>query len=84
MRKCSYSCAYIKTFPNCKFLILLLYVDVVLVVRQDVMIISRLKKELSKLFDMKDLRLIRRILIIDIIQDRRVGKLWLSQERYVE
>ena len=46
--------------------------------------ISKLKKELSKVFDMKNLGSTRRILQMDIIRDRKAGKLWLSQERYIE
>ena len=40
--------------------------------------------ELSKTFDMKDLGSAKRILGMEILRDRKVGKLWLSQERYIE
>ena len=40
--------------------------------------IQKLKRELSKTFDMKDLGNAKRILGLEILQDRKVGKLWLS------
>ena len=46
--------------------------------------IGDLKKELSKFFDMKDLGPAKQILDMQILQDRKVRKLWLSQEQYVE
>ena len=48
-------CIYIRTFPVDKFIILLLYIDDILIVRQDANMIGDLKNELSKSFDMKDL-----------------------------
>ena len=48
-------CVYLKKFPDGKFVILLLYVDDMLIVGQDAMMINNLKKDLSKFFDMKDL-----------------------------
>ena len=46
--------------------------------------IQKLKIELSKTFDMKDLGSAKRILGMEILRDRKAGKLWLSQERYIE
>ena len=40
--------------------------------------------ELSKTFNMKDLGSAKRILGMEILQDRKAGKLWLSQERYIK
>ena len=40
--------------------------------------IQKLKRELSKTFDMKDLGNAKCILGLEILQDRKVGKLWLS------
>ena len=40
--------------------------------------------ELSKTFDMKDLGSAKRILGMEIQRDRKVCKLWLPQERYIE
>ena len=77
-------CVYVRRFLDDKFIILLLYVDDMLIVDQDADMIQKLKMELSKTFDMKDLGSAKRILGMEILQDRKVGKLWLSQERYIE
>ncbi|GKV32936.1 hypothetical protein SLEP1_g41499 [Rubroshorea leprosula] len=55
-----------------------------LILGQDVEKIYRLKDELSKSFDMKDLGPTKQILGMVITRDRKAGKLWLSQEKYVE
>ncbi|KAM2456035.1 hypothetical protein PS1_015961 [Malus domestica] len=78
------SCVYIKQFSGGKFIILLLYVDDMLIVSQDASMIKKLKEELSKSFDMKDLGPAKQILGMEIIRDRKSKKLWLSQEKYVE
>ena len=46
--------------------------------------IQKLKMELSKTFDMKDLGSGKRILGIEILRDEKARKLWLSEERYIE
>ncbi|CAN0888961.1 Retrovirus-related Pol polyprotein from transposon TNT 1-94, partial [Linum grandiflorum] len=46
--------------------------------------IQSLKKDLSKSFDMKDLGPAKQILGMEIARDRKAGKLWLSQEKYIE
>ena len=48
-------CVYIRKFGNGKFIILLLYVDDMLIVKQDSKMIDKLKRDMSKTFDMKDL-----------------------------
>ena len=55
-----------------------------LIVGHDAKIISNLKKELSKSFDMKDLGPTKQILGLQILWDRNAKKLWLLQEQYVE
>lgn len=55
-----------------------------LIVGQDATKISQLKKELSKSFDMKELRPAQQILGMHITRDRKNKRLWLSQEKYVE
>ena len=45
--------------------------------------IQKLKGQLKKKFDMKDLREAKKILGMEIIRDRNTGRLWLSQENYV-
>ena len=66
-------CVYVRKFPNGKFVIL--FVDDILVVRQDAGVIENLKKDLFKLFDMKDLGLVRQILGMQILRDRKAKKL---------
>eukprot|EP00253_Pinus_taeda_P020499 PITA_20499 len=46
--------------------------------------INRLKTQMARTFDMKDLGAARQILGIEIFRDRGNGKLWLSQQKYVE
>ena len=55
-----------------------------LIVGQSTSRIDKLKHELSKCFAMKDLGAANQILGIRILRDRKVGKLWLSQENYIE
>ena len=76
-------CVFVKRYNEGDFLILLLYVDDMLVVRQDTKKVASLKKALGKSFSMKDLGLAKQILGMDIIRDRTKNVLWLSQEKYV-
>ncbi|KAL6350377.1 hypothetical protein AAG906_004328 [Vitis piasezkii] len=46
--------------------------------------IEKLKRELSKSFTIKDLGFAKQILGMKISRDRKNGKLWLSQEAYIE
>ena len=71
-------CVYVRRFLNDKFIILLLYVDDMLIVGQDVDMIQKLKRQLSKMFGMMDLGSAKRILGMEILRDRKAGKLWLS------
>ena len=45
--------------------------------------IQKLKAQLKKKLDMKDLGEVKKILRIEITRDRCSGRLWLSQENYV-
>ena len=77
-------CVYVWRFHDDKFIILLLYVDDMLIVGQDVDLIQKLKMELSKTFNMKDLGSAKHILGMEILRDKKAAKLWLSPERYIE
>ena len=77
-------CVYVQRFHDDKFIILMLYVDDMLIMGQDANMIQKLKMELSKTFDMNELGSAKRILGMEILRDRKAGKLWLSQERYIE
>ena len=46
-------------------------------------LIQKLKDQVKKEFDMKDLREAKKILGKEITRDRNSGRLWLSQENYV-
>lgn len=77
-------CVFVKKFGDNDFIILLLYMDGMLIVGQDANNIYNLKRELSKSFAMKNLGPAKQILSMKISRDRKVGKLWLSSEAYVE
>ena len=54
-RTASDHCVFVKKFSNEEFIILLIYMDDMLIVGRDIGKIDKLKKELSKSFEMKDL-----------------------------
>ncbi|CAL2270428.1 unnamed protein product [Prunus armeniaca] len=83
-RTTSDHCVFVKRFDDGEFIILLVYVDDMLIVGQNSDKISKLKKELSKSFAMKDLGPTKRILGMSISRDRKNRKLKLSQESYIE
>lgn len=58
--------------------------DDMLIVEQDAKVINGLKKELFNSLDIKELDQAWQILGIEIVCDRKVKKLWLSHEKYVE
>ena len=77
------SCVYLKTV-NGSVIYLLLYVDDMLIAAKDKSEIAKLKAQLSKEFEMKDLGAAKKILGMEIIRDRKAGKLYLSQKGYIE
>jgi len=77
-------CVYFKKLNNGIFIILVLYVDDMLLASKSITEINRLKAQMARTFDMKDLGAARQILGMEIFRDRRNGKLWLSQQKYVE
>ena len=83
-RTSSDHCVFVKRYSNDDFIILLLYVDDMLIIGHDTSKIAELKGELSKSFAMKDLGAAKKILGMKISRDRKNGKLWLSQEDYIE
>ncbi|CAK8535256.1 unnamed protein product [Lathyrus sativus] len=72
-------CVYFRFRPDNSLVILLLYVDDILIVSNNVEEVMRVKVELNKEFDMKDMGDVSRILGIDIQRDRKQSKLCLSQ-----
>ncbi|GJZ65614.1 retrovirus-related pol polyprotein from transposon TNT 1-94 [Tanacetum coccineum] len=80
----TYPCAYFKRFGNDDFIILLLYVDDMLVADPNKDRINKLKAQLAREFEMKDLRPANKILGMQIHRDRVSRKIWLSQKSYVK
>jgi hypothetical protein len=77
-------CVYFKKLNNGIFIILVLYVDDMLLEIKSITEINRLKAQMVRTFNMKDLKAARQILGMEIFKDRRNGKIWLSQQKYVE
>ncbi|GJX34540.1 retrovirus-related pol polyprotein from transposon TNT 1-94 [Tanacetum coccineum] len=77
-------CAYFKRFRNNDFVILLLYVDDMLVAGPNKDRMSKLKAQLVREFEMKDLGPANKILRMQIHRDRVSRKIWLSQKSYVK
>jgi hypothetical protein len=69
---------------NDSFVYLLLYVDDMLIAAKSMLEIKRLKSLLGDEFEMKDLGVVKKILGMEIHRDRKVGKLYLSQKKYIE
>ena len=61
------------------FIILVLDVDDMLVASKNMVEINRLKAQLARAFDMKDLGAAKQILGMEIHRDNKNGKLLLSQ-----
>ncbi|KAM0059035.1 putative RNA-directed DNA polymerase [Helianthus debilis subsp. tardiflorus] len=76
-------CCYIKKFKG-SYIILLLYVDDMLIAGSDMTEIKKLKKQMSKGFEMKDLGAANQILGMSIFRNKQDGSLTLSQEKYIE
>ncbi|CAM8895692.1 unnamed protein product [Rhodiola kirilowii] len=70
-------CCYFKKLDD-GYIILLLYVDDMLIAGSSAQEVSKLKKQLSKRFTMKDLGEAKQILGMRIERDRKAGKLHLS------
>ncbi|GJX28420.1 retrovirus-related pol polyprotein from transposon TNT 1-94 [Tanacetum coccineum] len=71
-------CTYFKRFGNNDFIILLLYVDDMLVAGPNKDRINKLKAQLAREFEMKDLGTANKILGMQIHRDRVSRKIWLS------
>ena len=62
------------------FVYLLLYFDDMLIANKDKGEIRKVKAQLNKEFEMKDLGAAKKILGMEIFRDREVGKLYLSKK----
>jgi ATP-binding cassette subfamily B (MDR/TAP) protein 1 len=63
---------------------LLLYVDDMLIAAKDKLEIAKLKAQLNKEFEMKDLGAAKKIFGVEINRDRKSGMLYLNQRGYIE
>ena len=77
-------CVYFRKLPNKFMIYLLLYVDDMLITTKSKADLYQLKQQLSSKFDMKDLGAARKNLGIEILRDREVCSICLSQEQYVK
>ncbi|KAF3665269.1 Retrovirus-related Pol polyprotein from transposon TNT 1-94 [Capsicum annuum] len=78
------SCVYFKEVSNGSFVYLLLYIDDMLIAAKDMREIIKVKAQLSKEFNMKNLGAAKKIISMEIPKDRDNSKLYLSQKRYIE
>ena len=77
------NCVYYRQFEERSFIYLLLYVDDMLIASMDMSLIKKLKFQLNQEFEMKDLGAAKKILGMEIQRDRKAGKLFLSQKKYL-
>ena len=73
-----------KLIEESSVVFLILYVDDILLIRNDVGVLSNVKEWLSKQFQMKDLGEASYVLGIQIIRDRKNRLLALSQASYID
>ena len=78
------SCVYFRKTHDGSFIYLLLYVDDMLIVAKNMSDIEELKKELNRVFEMKDLDAAKKFLGMEIERARKGGKLYLTQKSYIE
>jgi hypothetical protein len=76
-------CVYLRRLQDGSYIYLLLYVDDMLIATKSQAEIDRLKAQLTKEFEMKDLGEAKKILGMEISRDKARGKLWLSQKQYL-
>ncbi|KAG8503271.1 hypothetical protein CXB51_001260 [Gossypium anomalum] len=78
------SFVYFKKNSDGSFVYLLLYVNDMLIAAKDKGEIRKVKAQLSEEFEMKDLGPAKKILGMEILRDRKISKLYLSQKGYIE
>ena len=77
-------CVYFRKLQDGYFIYLLLYVDDMLITSRNQDEMCRLKAQLSKEFEMKDLGEAKKILGMEIERDRQRGTLCLTQKQYLK
>ncbi|KAG8489157.1 hypothetical protein CXB51_017144 [Gossypium anomalum] len=78
------SYVYFKKNSDGSFVYLLLYVDDMFIAAKDKREIRKVKAQLNEEFEMKDLGPAKKILGMEILRDRKINKLYLSQKGYIE
>ncbi|GJT62118.1 retrovirus-related pol polyprotein from transposon TNT 1-94 [Tanacetum coccineum] len=76
-------CIYLKKLQDGSFVYLLLYVDDMLIASQSLDEIEKLKTRLKSEFEMKELGEAKMILGMQIVRDRKLRKLCLTQKQYL-
>ena len=76
-------CVYLHKLQDGSFIYLLLYVDDMLIASRSHTEIEKLKTQLNREFEMKDLGEAKKILGMEISKDRKLGRLCLSQKEYL-
>ena len=75
-------CVYFRKLQDGSFIYLLLYVDDMLIASRNKGEICRLKAQLSKEFEMKNMGEAKKILDMEIARDRQRGTLFLTHKQY--
>lgn len=65
------NCVYFKVLDNSIYIYLFLYVDDMFIITKGKFDVNRLKSQLSKEFDIKDLGEARKILVMEIKRNRK-------------
>ena len=77
-------CVYLRKIQDGSYIYLLLYVDDMLIAAKSQVEIDRLKAQLSKEFEMKDLGEAKKLLGMESNRDKERGKIWLSHKQYLQ
>ena len=77
-------CVYFRQLKDGSFIYLLLYVDDILIAAKNKVEIGKLKLQLNKEFEIKDLGEAKKILGMEIQRDRLKGTVGLSQKAYLQ
>lgn len=77
-------CIYFRKLHDGCFIYLLLYVDDMLIASNNMREIEKLKTQMSKEFEMKDLGEAKKILGMEITRNREQGMVCLTQKQYLE
>ncbi|CAL5356856.1 unnamed protein product [Camellia sinensis] len=77
-------CVYFRKLPDGSFIYLLLYVDDMLIASESKVEIDKLKAQLAREFEIKDLGEAKKILGMEIKRDRKKGTVCLTQTQYLK